>query len=509
MSALPGFCLSNSVLADFSTSAELQGGNNVHIWQLYQGNDGTSRQDPGGDISVTVTTTGFVPFLSLSHFTRKTGGGYFYEGEEFSWDVVGIADNAIASDTGYTLSTNFTLLGDERLDQNSLVLSQYPNTQEVGDDWVPDTQQFTLTGPEIAAGEEEYTLTVEGPVSSFLFFSQYTGDSYVYISDEDKKHAELVISNINNTIITTVVQNVYSTYTGNIKALYRRHGGFSLANNQGYASQQGLNAGDSTSGMAFWFVPNYTKIKNTSINSHDSRYEGDVESYLFGADMVLNSNFMVGAIIGYETSNTDSNDNTKTDTDGYVLSAYSAYNFGSGFTAHGHIGYNNADTDIKDRTIFNTAPGYFKGDYSTDTYFFGFGVMRSSELDNGMIFTMDAGYEYGYTSSEDYNATFSRDSGVTTKVKVDGARISEATLNTELANPIQWGEYYGVVGVLVNIADNDYDDIIDESDFGMNAGVGIRFNATENLLGEISYNNVLLRKGHNDYSFSANLRYDF
>jgi len=240
--------------------------------------------------------------------------------------------------------------------------------------------------------------------------------------------------------------------------------------------------------------------------SNSSHFTGDQDSYLLGADMVVNQNLLVGGVVGYEASTTESNDKSETDSDGFVLSAYAAYNFSSGFTAYGHIGYDHADTDIKDRTITgNTA--IYKGDYDLDSVLFGFGVIRTSELESGQLFTMDLGYNYAYSGSESYNATHSVN-GNSIKMKIDSIRVSEFLLNTELAQPQSWGEYYASLGAVIDVADND-DVFIEEDSLGINAGFGIRFNASENFLGDIGFNKMFFKKGEEDYSFTMNFRYNF
>ncbi|MCP3852491.1 MAG: autotransporter outer membrane beta-barrel domain-containing protein [Gammaproteobacteria bacterium] len=455
-----------------SKTGSLDGGNNIQKFQL-----GWSCSTCLSPTTISIATTGFSPFLAFA-------------------------------DDGTTISTtstsSITLIPADLTDPSvkTLYVSQAPNITTTLTNGITG---YTLLGPAIAAGAEEFTLTVTtGDPTSFYLSEFYSGESYVLISDADQQRAEEAISVINNNVLHKKIDHLRLTYTDHIKTLYKR-GQFSLARAD-YA-EKGLNAGDSTTGMAFWFAPTHTSIKNTAMLNNSSHFTGTQNSYLFGADMVVSQNLLVGAVVGYETSETESNDDSETDSDGFILSAYAAYNFASGFTAYGHLGYDSANTDIEDRTIFG-ALGSFDGDYDSDTHFLGFGVMRSTALENGLTFTMDLGYNYAYTGSDSYQAMLSTDSTINTRMKVKSETISEFLLNTELANPQSWGEYYGTIGAVIDIASND-SDLVDEGGLGLNAGIGARLNVSDNLMGELSYKKDFLTKGHNDYTVSANLRYDF
>ncbi len=462
------FTLSGLVFANIASADALNGGNNVREYQL------TWACTTCFSTTASVTTSGFSPFLALE-------------------------DNGFITQVSTTSSLTFT--GSGGVTNQSILVSQYSNTTTVG---TSGTTGYTLTGTSIGAGLEVFNVTFSGDIPSYIIVDHFSGQSYYGISAQDQERAEESVENINRDVLRKKVDHIRSTYTDHIKTLYKT-GRFSLARAD-YA-ENGLNAGDTSSGVAIWFTPTHTSIKNTAMISNASHFTGSQESYLLGADILINPKLLLGGLVGYESSDTDSNDKSKTDTDGYVISAYAAYNFDSGFTAYGHIGYNSSDTDIKDRTIFGSVAS-FDGDYDTDNHFAGFGVMRSSKLDNGLNFTMDLGYNYGYASSDSYTAQLSTNSSVTNQMNLDSSTVSEFLLNTELAQPKSWGEYYGTLGALWNVADND-SSLYEDDDFGLNAGVGLRFNASENLLGEISYNKTFLREGHNDYTVSANIRYDF
>ncbi len=455
----------------FTENLSLNGGNNIKALKVL-----SVPCSACGAETFTITTSGFIPFLA-------------YE------------QNGIINTVSNTSSLTYTLT-DTPATGNIFYISQFPNVTTVGSS---GTSGYTMTGPPIALGSEFFTLTFTGSdiPTSHIIEDLYSGESFVLIADTDQERAEASIENINKDILRKKINHVRLTYTDHIQSLYQS-GHFSLA--RADYSARGLNAGSSSTGMAIWFTPTHSSIKNTAMISHNSHFTGQQDSYLFGADVVLNSNLLVGGLIGYETSETDSNDKSETDSDGYVLSVYAAYNFDSGFTAYGHVGYDSSGTDIEDRTIFSYIAS-FDGDYDSETQFLGFGVMRSSSLDNGLNFTMDLGYNYAYTGSDTYRAKLSTDPSVTNRIKVNSVTVSEFLLNTELAQPQSWGEYYGTVGAIFDLSHDD--DFIDEAALGLNAGVGLRFNASDDLLGEVSYSKEFLRKGHNDYTLSANVRYQF
>jgi len=221
--------------------------------------------------------------------------------------------------------------------------------------------------------------------------------------------------------------------------------------------------------------------------------------------MTINNGMLFGALVGYEQSNTDSNNGGDTDSDGYILSAYVGLPLSAGFTAYADLGYSSMDTDIKDRTIFSESiygAGLFsKGSYDTDTYFLGFGVMRSSRVFENTIMTMDLGYHYGESNPDSYIDNFNQ------KIDPDSTTLSLANFDIELAQPASWGEYYGSIGTQLDLSSNIEN--TDEGDFALNLGVGIRFNASENFMGEVGIIKEYLTKGHRDYTVSANMRYSF
>lgn len=467
---------SGLVFANIVSADSLIGGNNVREYSL-SWTCGSSV--PCTSTTASVTTTGFTPFLALE-------------------------DNGFI--TQVSTSSFLTFIGSGNVTSQSILVSQDSNSTTVG---TSGTTGYTLLGQAIAAEQETFFVAFSGDTPSYMVFDHFYGQSYTpvvayNITAYDQERAEESVENINRDVLRKKVDHIRSTYTDHIKTLYKT-GRFSLARAD-YA-ENGLNAGDTSSGMAIWFTPTRTNIRNTAMISNASHFTGNQESYLLGADILVNPKLLIGGLVGYESSDTDSNDDSQTDTDGYILSAYAAYNFDSGFTAYGHLGYNSSDTDIEDRTIFGPVAS-FDGDYDSDNHFAGFGVMRSSQLDNGLNFTMDLGYNYAYTNSDSYTAELSIDPTVTTRMNIDSSTVSEFLLNTELAQPKSWGEYYGALGALWNVANND-SSLYEDDDFGLNAGVGLRFNASDNLLGEISYNKEFLRKGHNDYTVSANIRYDF
>ncbi len=92
------------------------------------------------------------------------------------------------------------------------------------------------------------------------------------------------------------------------------------------------------------------------------------------------------------------------------------------------------------------------------------------------------------------------------RVESQSSYISEIYVNTEIAQTISWGEYYGSVGTRFDFSnDDDYDN----GDIGVDLGVGVRFNAADNLSGEIGVTKLFLQTDEEDVTVSANVRYQF
>jgi outer membrane autotransporter protein len=294
---------------------------------------------------------------------------------------------------------------------------------------------------------------------------------------------------------SAVIDHVVSTVTNHVRMLGGATGAFNVVNSKNYAA--GISAGDSSTGYAIWFTPSYSDFENNGGKKVGLDYDGDLTTVLVGFDAVINKNLVFGATIGYEDSNSDFDNNSKADSDGYVGAIYGAYNF-SQATAYLNTGFIFQDNDLDDYSLGpNTLS---KGSFDSDTYFVNIGVMRSTQLSNDWIYTIDGSYSYADTETDSYTDSLAR------RIKSTSSYLSEIMVNSEVAKVTDWGEYYGTVGVGFDLQDdNDYNN----GDIGVDLGLGLRFNPSDNLTGEISVKKLFLKKDEEDVTYSANLRYEF
>jgi len=317
-------------------------------------------------------------------------------------------------------------------------------------------------------------------------------------SDDHQATEESTTKATTKATTDVVIKEAVSAVTDRVRALGGRQGAFHVDAGQSGNNGQyslGLNAGDSSSGMAIWFTPSYSDFENNGSTRTGMDYDGDLTTYLFGFDMVLSSELLVGGTLGYNEGDSKFKNNSKADSDGYIAAVYAVYNFPA-ITAYMNAGLINQDNDLDDYSTGALATG----DFDSDTTFVNVGVMKSTELDGDKILTLDASYSYADTDTDSYT------NSLLYRVKSQSSYISEIHVNTEIAQTISWGEYYGSVGTRLDLSnDEDYDN----GDIGVDLGIGVRFNAADNLSGDIGIKKLFLQTDEKDVTVSANVRYEF
>ena len=292
-----------------------------------------------------------------------------------------------------------------------------------------------------------------------------------------------------------VIEHVVSTVNTHVRKLGGGVGGaFNIRKAEGYAL--GLSAGDSSAGYAIWYTPSYSDFENNGAVKVGGDYDGTLTTHLFGVDAVLNSDMVFGATLGYETNDTKFDNNSKSDADGYIFALYGAYNVSSAATLYLNAGMINQDNDLDDYSTGALATG----DFDSDTLFANIGVMRTMDLGDDTYLTMDGSYSYADTESDSYTDSLSR--------RIDSSKsyISEFYVNSELAKGASWGEYFGTVGVRFDLtSDSEYDN----GDIGVDLGMGVRFNPTDNITGDVAIKKLFLQKDEENVTISANIRYEF
>ncbi len=313
------------------------------------------------------------------------------------------------------------------------------------------------------------------------------------ITEEEKKVVEEQESEqeaVSEAVLRQTISTTVRTTTSHVKALSGGKNRFSIANAD-YANYKnsGLNAGSSISGMAAWLTLPYSNYKDNAFTNKGSRFDGHTMNYLAGMDYVVNAQTAVGASIGYEDTNISFNNGSSTDTDGWFGTLYGAYNF-SEATAYLIAGYGSGKADPSGAES-----------YDSNSNFITAGAMKDFELSKNLFLNLDTSYTYAESESDDYSKN-----GLI--ISPDGAIISQINVNAELANATNWGEFYGLAETKFDLY-NDDDDLYDNGDFGMNLGLGVRFNASQAITGDINVKSLVVGKDQENYTITASFRYQF
>ncbi|MFK5985556.1 MAG: autotransporter outer membrane beta-barrel domain-containing protein [Pseudomonadota bacterium] len=308
--------------------------------------------------------------------------------------------------------------------------------------------------------------------------------------EAEVKRQETEQEAVSDAILRKNVSTTVRTTISHIKQLHARTNEFSIAN-AAYAqySTSGLNAGSSVSGMAGWLTIPYSDFEDSSFTNNNSNFDGKSINYLAGMDLVLNTRLALGASLGYEDSEITFKNGSTTDTDGWFGTVYGAYNF-SEVTAYLIAGYGSGEN----------APSNASS-YDSDSHFITGGAMKDFGIGTNLALNLDAGYTYAESDSDSYASN-----GLI--ITPDGTILSQLHVNAEVAKIMEWGELYGLAETKFDLHDDD-NALHDNGSFGMDLGLGIRFNANEAISGDVNVKKMFARKDEENVTITATIRYQF
>lgn len=384
------------------------------------------------------------------------------------------------------------------------VVSYFNNMPEVGEDAnSPDT--FPGSNGETSIGRTDaYAVDIlEVDFASLGDEFIATGGSHVPVPPATEEQIqESIVETTSQSILKSQTSTTIGVVNSHFKQLRSSNTGQFSAQNANYAPSTGLNAGDGVSGMAIWFTPTYSHLNNTQSVNHDRRYEEEDTSYLAGIDYVINTNVVVGGMLGYEKSTTDLNNGGDTEKDGVVGSAYGAYNVSGKATLYALVGYGDLDNDIKDYASGSA----IKGDFDSDKLFFSLGGLYYTQY-NDYNMTLDGGYSWAKEEMDSYT------NSAGSKIRPDDTDLRMLTANLEVAKPYGWGEVFVNGGIEIDLSPSISDDaqlLEGDEGFGALVGGGVRFNTSDNLFAELAAGyNVLRKYEYGGHTVTATLRYEF
>jgi hypothetical protein len=310
---------------------------------------------------------------------------------------------------------------------------------------------------------------------------------------------ESVVEATSETALKAQVTTVMNVVASHFKQLRSGSSGQFAINNASYAPASGISAGDGVAGLALWFTPTYSSSNNTQTTDTTTHYNEKNLSYLAGVDYVLNTKTVIGAMGGYEDSSADLKNGGDTEKDGLVFSVYGAYNWSNETTWYAQVGHGLPDNKIKDLTSGTAVTAEFDSKKS----FFGIGALYTTQY-NDFVVTLDGGFNWAKEDPKSYIDSANR------TINAETTKVRLLNVNYEIAKPYAWGEGFIAAGLeydSINSSTNN-SALAGDDQLGGRLGAGLRFNASDNLFGEVSANyNVMRTYEHGGHTFSATLRY--
>jgi len=259
-------------------------------------------------------------------------------------------------------------------------------------------------------------------------------------------------------------------------------------------SSSGLAAGDNGSGMAGWASFSLGDVKD---NTAGLAYKSDVNTYTLGIDYPFAANLLGGVSLSYENTDASSSigTNSSTDTDGYTIAPYIAYQLDDTFSIDGSLGYSWSDIDQSRNN------GTITGSTEDDGYFLALNLNALRWFDNFQV----AG-RLGYLYSKKVQDAFTESNA--NVVAKSSNKLGQFQVGANL------GYYMGNVMPYFS-ATYEYDHQLTKvagatnDDSGMVYVIGANIFGSSGISGGLSYSMVDNRSRLDNNTFSANIAVEF
>jgi len=206
-------------------------------------------------------------------------------------------------------------------------------------------------------------------------------------------------------------------------------------------------------------------------------------------DVVLNTRLALGGSLGYEKSEVTFKNLSKTDTRGWFGTVYGAYNYDQA-TAYVITGFGNGKNSPTNASSYDSKSAFITA-----------GGMKDFELDTNLALNVDLGYTYAKSDSDSYVSG-------SLIINPEDTILSQVHVNAEVAKILEWGEVYGLAESKFDLRDDD-DALHDNGSFGMDLGLGVRFNANQDFSGDVSVKKMFARKDEENVTITASIRYQY
>ncbi|MBN2808863.1 MAG: autotransporter outer membrane beta-barrel domain-containing protein [Deltaproteobacteria bacterium] len=266
----------------------------------------------------------------------------------------------------------------------------------------------------------------------------------------------------------------------------------------------GISAGDAAPQYGFWVNAGYTDWK---IDSRNEESDGELATLIAGADYKITDKIVLGFSLAYENSDIDTDYNDGwVEQDGVTLAPYMAIVFNEYLSFDATLGYAWLNTDQeRDKGVGNKV----KSSLDSNRYFASARLNAYYNVENLKLSGV-LGWLY---ATEDQDSFTENDGN---EVDSNSVHLGQLSLGSEVSYDfVGWEPYLSATFVYDyqydDVKSKGYDDIdqsnYDDTSFEVNPGVRIRFN--NNLSADLQGGFVLGRNDYDEYSISANLRYEF
>ncbi len=378
-------------------------------------------------------------------------------------------------------------------------------------DSIDGTQTLAGTADLVNNNQSHVTLTgyLTTPTMNWL---NVTGDGYlnrsVNLVNPVTSQPSEVVFDVNE--LSQTVFGWTSMLTGRTAGLRGGHspGGLALTGTGiTLSTPTGLAAGDTFTNLGVWAGYTRSDFDNDFVRT---RYDGDRNSVMVGADFAPADNMVLGVAIGYEQTDIETEYNLgEVDSDGWTVAPYFGMVFNDTWSMDVNGGYSFVDTDQ-----FRTAGGTrITSDLDTSRWFVAANVNGFTAIDNWLLTgrlglvraeSDDDGYTELNTATGVPGVTFDDRSTSLTQLSVGG----------EVA--YSFGEFEPYVSLTYN-HDASFtktrltaglQPANDNNDFLFGGGFNY-FSDTNGLSASASYHRRLSREEFDEGIFSVSARWDF
>jgi len=267
----------------------------------------------------------------------------------------------------------------------------------------------------------------------------------------------------------------------------------------------GIASGDEVLGVGVWAQGAYTWLDDNNV---DTKWNGNVYSFLVGADYRIDPSFIIGISGGYEKTSLDTEfNNGNLDADGILVAPYATLILDKNFSIDATGGYQWLSYDV-DR-INSTTLAKVTGSFDSQRWFAAVTANANYTLDKTILLHGNAGFSYTGESQDAYTESNA------VKVLANDLDLGQALVGARVAYDLD-----GVIPFISVLGEFDLskEDAVkvaasqtkvSDDDFGLRVGAGATFNLGPGFSGRIEGQSVLLRENFQEHKALVKFRGEF